>query len=139
MRRQVLVIQGKTSIQNIFALLLGALNCDNVEAAHNGRQALAAIEPAGLDAILLDLRSLFNAPQVRPEVSSIQLRPMGRILFITGEVSGPDVFQMIEQNCAGRKLGIILFQTLWQRLRMVFSPSGSASEPIELAAGPEKL
>ncbi|HEV2419277.1 MAG TPA: hypothetical protein VGX94_15885 [Terriglobia bacterium] len=137
MRRQVLVIQGEASIQNTFALLLGALNSDNVEAALNGRQALAAIEPVSLDAILLDLRSLFDAPQVRPEVSNIQLRPMGRILFITGEVSGPEVFQMIEQNCAGRKLGI-LFQTLWQRMRMVFSPAESASEQIELA-GPENL
>ncbi|HEV2501205.1 MAG TPA: hypothetical protein VGY31_16660 [Terriglobia bacterium] len=138
-RRQVLVIQGEASIQNTFALLLDALNSDNVEAALNGRRALVAIEPASLDAVLLDLRSLFDVPQVRPEVSSIQLRPIGRILFVTGEVSGPDVFRMIEQNCGRRKRGIILFQTLWQRLLMAFNPAESASEQIELAAGPEKL
>ncbi|MGH9352878.1 MAG: hypothetical protein ACRD2G_12075 [Terriglobia bacterium] len=129
MRRKVLVLEGESSIRSAICLLLGARDCED-DGDHSGREALAAIEPKGFDAVLLDLRSP-DVPQVAPEISRIQPRRMGRILFITGEVSGPDVLKMIERNCARCARRGNLFQELRQRLRLVFSQTESASEQIE--------
>ncbi|MGH9378791.1 MAG: hypothetical protein ACRD1I_08330 [Terriglobia bacterium] len=124
-RRKVLVIEGESSIRNVICLLLGALTCES-EGDHSGRQTLAMAERESFDAVLLDLRSP-EVPQDESMISKIQSRRMGRILFITGEVSGSDVLTMIERDCAGCAQRGNVFQELWQRLRLVFSPTGPAA------------
>ena len=130
MLRQVLVIKGEASIRNILGLLHDGLRSSD---AHDG---LAFVEPRLFDAVLLDLRSLLDASSSVPGVSKIQSRPMGRTLYLIAEVSGPEVFKIIEQQCARSRNFV---NALWMRFWMIFSPGASASEQVELAAAPEKF
>lgn len=134
MRRKVLVIKGETAIQSILGLLRDGLRPQG-EAAPAGKGFLARVEPCRFDSILLDLRSLFDAPQPAPEISSVQSRPIGRILYLIAEVSGPEVFKMIERRRAQSEN---FMQTLWRRFSTLLTPAASASKQVELAAGPEK-
>ena len=126
-RRKVLVIEDESSIRNVIYVLLGALKCDG-EGAYYGQQALAMVQRESFDAVLLDLRSSELSP--REVVSGIrELRPslMGRILFITSEVTDPEIIEMIGRN----KLTCVqrgdLLHNLWERLRLVFNRTESAS------------
>lgn len=133
MLRQVLVIKGETPIRNILSLLRDGLRSGG--AGCDQEIALSPIQPDLFDAILLDLRSLFDAPQSSPEISKVHSRPMGRTLYLIAEVSGPEVFKMIEQHCARSRNFV---HALWLRFWTVFSPA-AVSKQVEFVAGPEKF
>lgn len=134
MLRQVLVIKGETPIRNILGLLRDGLSSSG--AGCDQESALSPIQPDLFDAILLDLRSLFDAPQSAPEISKIQSRPMGRTLYLIAEVSGPEVFKMVERQCARSRNFV---HALWLRFWMIFTPAASASKQVEFVAGPEEF
>lgn len=127
MRRKVLVIEDESSIRNIIYVLLGALKCDG-EVAYSGQQALGMISRESYDAVLLDLRAAeFPPDEVVSKIQQIRPSLMGRILFITGEVSNPETLEMIERNCVPCVRRGRLMADLWDRLRVLFGPTHSAS------------
>lgn len=133
MRRKVLVVEEESSIRNLIYVLLGALECES-DVACCGPQALAMVERENFDAVLLDLRS--SSLAARQLVSGIQqIRPslIGRVLYITGEVSDPGILDLIEQNCVTRVRRGQLLHDVWDRLRQLLAqpepPSRYASKP----------
>lgn len=127
MRRKVLVIEDESSIRNTIYILLGALKCDG-EVAYSGQQALGMISRESYDAVLLDLRAAeFPPDEVVSKIQQICPNLVGRILFITGEVSSPETLEMIERNCVPCVRRGHLMAELWDRLRVLFGPQQSAS------------
>ncbi|MDE3179078.1 MAG: response regulator [Acidobacteriota bacterium] len=127
MRRRVLIVENESSIRNLIYLLLGALKCES-DVAYTGMQALAMIGRENFDAVVLDLRS--QSASATQLVSGIrEMRPslVGRILYITGEVSDPDVMKLIEENCLACVRHNHLLHDVWDRLRLLFSEAESAS------------
>lgn len=133
MRRKVLVVEEESSIRNLIYVLLGAMQCES-DVACSGPQALAMVEREDFDAVLLDLRS--SSLAAKQIVSGIQqMRPslIGRVLYITGEVSDPGILDLIERNCITRVRRAHLLHDVWDRLRQLLSqpdrPAGYASKP----------
>lgn len=127
MRRRVLVVEDESSIRNLIYVLLGALKCES-EVAYSGKQALAMIARENFDAVLLDLRSEnVSAPEVVSGIQKMQPSLVGRILYISGEVSDPGIVDMIERNCITRSRQAHLVRDVWDRLRLLFGEAESAS------------
>lgn len=121
------MVEDESSIRNVIYVLLGALECES-DVAYSGKQALAMLARESFDAVLLDLRSGSVSPtQFVSGIRQIQPRLMGRILFITGEVTDPEILEMVEQNCLPAvRHGRVIYE-LWDRLRLLFGQAESAS------------
>lgn len=127
MNRRVLVVEDEPSIRNLIYVLLAALQCEG-EVAYSGQQAVAMMKRESFDAVLLDLRcSSDSAEQVVSKIRAIRPSLIGRILFITSEVSDPATMQMIERNCLPYVRQQRLMNELWDRLRVVLSQPQGAS------------
>ncbi|MGH9353857.1 MAG: response regulator [Terriglobia bacterium] len=128
MSRKVLVIEDEPSIRNLIYVLLAALHCEG-EVAYSGQQAVAMMSRESFDAVLLDLRcSGDSAEQVVSTIRAIRPSLVGRILFITGEVSDPATMAMIERNCLPYVRSHRLMNELWDRLRILLGqPQGASS------------
>ncbi|HLI34386.1 MAG TPA: response regulator [Terriglobia bacterium] len=127
MGRKVLVIENESSIRNVIYVLLDALRCEG-EVAYSGQQALAMIGRENFDAILLDLRTSELPPdQVVSKICEIRPNLVGRILFITGELSDPEIMASIERHCAPYVRRGRLMHDLWDRLHLVFGHTESPS------------
>ncbi len=123
MSRRVLVIEDEPSVRNLVYILLSALQCEG-DVAYNGRQALAMIRRESFDAVLLDLRcSDVPADQVLSKIKEIRPNLVGRVLFITGQVSDPQTAALIERSCVPPVQETRLMQDLWERLRSVLGPA----------------
>ena len=126
MARKVLVVEDEPSIRNVLYVLLAALKCEG-DVAYSGQQALAMIGRGSFDAVLLDLRCADpSAAEVLSKINEIRPNLVGRILFITGEVSDPGTLTMIERNCAPHVTQGRLIEDLWDRLRSIFGQAHSA-------------
>ncbi len=126
MRRKILVVEDESSIRNLIYTLLGALRCEG-DVAYSGQQALSIVARESFDAVLLDLRSFdLPAEQVVQEICQIRPSLVGRILFITGEVSDRRILDLIEQNCIKCVRRGHLMSDLWDRLRVLLGPAESA-------------
>lgn len=128
MSRKVLVIEDEPSIRNLIYVLLGALKCEG-EVAYTGQQALVMISRESFDAVLLDLRCSDSPPEeVVSKIETVCPSLVGRILFITGEVSDPAAMKMIESKCLPYVRRGRVMNDLWDRLRVVFGqPQGAPS------------
>ena len=131
MRRKVLVIEEESSIRNMIYMLLDALKCEG-EVAYSGQQALAMIRRESFDAVLLDLRcSDFTPDQVVSKIHEIRPNLMGRILFITGEVSDAKTMEFIERSCVPCVRQGRLMNELWDRLRLLFGQNPQAASTLQ--------
>jgi DNA-binding response OmpR family regulator len=125
-QRKILVVEDEASIRNLIYILLGALKWDG-DVACSGRQALSMIARESFDAVLLDIRSSELPPdQVVREICEIRPSLVGRILFVTGEVSDPETMNLIERNCAASVRRGHLMHDLWDRLRVLLGPAEAA-------------
>jgi DNA-binding response OmpR family regulator len=125
-RRKILVIEDESSIRNVICALLGTLKCDG-DVAYSGQQALAMLSRQSFDAVLLDLRASDPPPnQIVQQICQLQPSLMGRILFITGEVSDRQTLELIEQNALTCIRRGSLMRELWDRLRVLLGPAPSA-------------
>ncbi|MGH9355365.1 MAG: response regulator [Terriglobia bacterium] len=131
MRRKVLVIEDESSIRNMIYVLLGALKCEG-EVAYSGQQALAMIRRESFDAVLLDLRCAdFDPGEVVSTIHQIRPNLVGRILFITGEVSDGQTMQFIERSCVPCVRRGRLMQELWGRLRLLLGQSPQSASTLQ--------
>ena len=132
MRRKVLVIEDESSIRNMIYVLLGALKCEG-DVAYSGQQALAMIRRESFDAVLLDLRCANLDPdQVISKIHAIRPSLVGRILFITGEVSDAKTMEFVEHSCVPCVRRGRLMHELWDRLRLLFGQNAqSASTTLQ--------
>ena len=120
MSRRVLVIEDEPAIRNILYVLLAALKCEG-DVAYSGQQALAMISRECFDVVLLDIRCADpTADQILSKIVEIRPNLMGRVLVITGEVSDPNVLEMLTRNSVPSIPEARLVQDLWGRLRTLF-------------------
>jgi len=126
--RRVLVIEDEPSIRNTLYVLLAALECES-DVAYSGKQALAMIARQSFDAVLLDLRCAdVPAEQVIARIREIRPNLLGRVLFITGEVSDPQAMEVIERSCARHVSRGHLMQEVWEHLRGLLGQPESPSQ-----------
>jgi DNA-binding response OmpR family regulator len=126
--RHVLVVEGEPSIRNLFYVLLAGLGCEG-DIADTGRQALAMIAKESFYAVLLDLRcSEMPAGEMVAAIRELRPNLVGRVLVITGEVSDPQVMEMIEKNCWPCIPRQRIMQELWGRLRAIL---GLSQAPVD--------
>lgn len=131
MRRKVLVIEDESSIRNMIYVLLGALKCEG-DVAYSGQQALAMIRRESFDAVLLDLRCANLDPdQVISKIHEIRPSLVGRVLFITGEVSDSKAMELIEHSCVPCVRRTRLMQELWGRLRLLLGQSPQSASTLQ--------
>lgn len=115
--RKVLVVEDEPSIRNLLYVLLAALRCEG-EVAYSGQQALAMVAREQFDAVLLDLRCA-DGPleEMMSRIGEVRPSLVGRVLFITGEVSDPETMAFVERHCAPHVARARLMEELWDRLR----------------------
>ncbi len=129
-QRKVLVIEGESAIRNLIYVLLGALKCEG-DVAYNGQQALAMVSRERFDAVLLDLRCPdMPAEEVVSQIHAIRPNLVGRILFITGEVSDPKTMEFVEKSCAPYVRSGRLLHDLWGHLRLLLGQSPQSAPTL---------
>jgi DNA-binding response OmpR family regulator len=126
MRRKILVIEDESSIRNVICTLIDAMKCDG-DVADTKEQALAMVSRESFDAVLLDLRASDSEPgEIARQICQLQPSLVGRILFITGEVSDRRTLELIEKNALTCIPRGSLMQELWDRLRVLLGPAQPA-------------
>ncbi len=131
MTRKVLVIERESSIRNMIYVLLGALKCEG-DVAYSGQQALAMIQRESFDAVLLDLRCADAGPdQVVSKIHEIRPNLVGRILFITSEVSDAETLEFIERGCVPCVHHGRVIQELWERLRLLLGHAPQSAPTLQ--------
>ena len=127
-RRKVLIVEDEPSIRNVLYVLLAALGCEG-DVAYTGRQALAAIRRESFDAVLLDLRCCGLPPErVVSEIKELCPNLVGRVLVITGEVTGRTTMEAIEHLCIPHISRSHVVEELSGCLRSLFGLSPSPAD-----------
>jgi DNA-binding response OmpR family regulator len=124
--RKVFVVEDESSIRCVVHVLLSAPQADG-DAAGSGHEALAVVSRERFDSVLLDLR-VSDPPPGQPAGRVCEIRPtlVGRVLFITGDVSDRRILELIEQNATRCIQGGNLMHNLWDRVRLMLGPAHSS-------------